>query len=154
MDEKPHGGLPSIFTTTVRLMITSEKSGLGDTKELIVFTSGDGHEVTVTATPRTLPDVLLRGAKLLKESAATLRILFRFLEAERHPALENEPFDFQLAVAEAAEKYSVFSAMNFCRFLFRYVRIPRWFSMADLWCQSNLAQSFVGDILLCYPPQL
>lgn len=95
-------------------------------KEMVVFTSCDGREITVAATASTLPEAVLRGPKLLQESASVLNILFGFLGSGRHPALENEPFEVQLAVAEAAEKYSVSSAMNFCRYMFGYVHLhPR-----------------------------
>jgi len=77
----------------------------------------------VPATASTLPEAVLRGPKLLQESASVLNILFGFLGPGRHPALEKESFDVQLAVAEAAEKYSVFSAMNFCRYMFGYVHM-------------------------------
>ena len=111
----------------------------------MVFTTCDGYEVTIPAI-FPLPEAMVRGPRVLKESTAVLRILLGFMgPAGRQPALEDEPFDIQLAVAEAAEKYSIFSAMNFCRYLLRYVSISRLFSLSNTLIESDLAPTLAGD---------
>ncbi|KAF8159387.1 hypothetical protein B0H34DRAFT_796640 [Crassisporium funariophilum] len=50
----------------------------------------------------------------LTEESAVLDILFQFVYPKRHPDLEGLGFDIVAGVAEAAEKYEVFSAMNIC----------------------------------------
>ncbi|GLB39475.1 putative chitin synthase III catalytic subunit [Lyophyllum shimeji] len=51
----------------------------------------------------------------LTESAATLELLFQYVYPRRHPYLEDTPFEVLSPLAEAAEKYQVFAAMNICR---------------------------------------
>jgi len=55
----------------------------------------------------------------LEEDDAVLEFLVGFINPGEQPALENEPFESVLAVAKAAEKYEVYSAMNFCRYIFK-----------------------------------
>ncbi|KAG5637537.1 hypothetical protein H0H81_004234 [Sphagnurus paluster] len=50
----------------------------------------------------------------LKESSATLETIFQFIYPARHPSLEKTDFATLKVLAEAAEKYQVFAAMNFC----------------------------------------
>ena len=50
----------------------------------------------------------------LDEASDVLEILFQFVYPRRHPTLEDTEFETLLAVAEAVEKYQVFSAMNLC----------------------------------------
>ena len=50
----------------------------------------------------------------LDEPSNILEILFQFIYPRRHPSLEDTDFETLAAVAEAVEKYQVFSAMNFC----------------------------------------
>ncbi|KAF7354029.1 hypothetical protein MVEN_01089700 [Mycena venus] len=50
----------------------------------------------------------------LSESSETLEVLFEFIYPRRHPALDNMPFAKLAELAEAAEKYQVYSAMNIC----------------------------------------
>ncbi|KAJ7664099.1 hypothetical protein B0H17DRAFT_1092315 [Mycena rosella] len=50
----------------------------------------------------------------LSESSVTLELLFQFIYPRRHPTLDDIPFDHLSALAEAAEKYQVFSAMSLC----------------------------------------
>ncbi|KAJ7142455.1 hypothetical protein C8R44DRAFT_760689 [Mycena epipterygia] len=57
----------------------------------------------------------------LSESAPTLELLFQFIYPRRHPALDETAFADLAALAEAAEKYQVFSAMNICRIRMRDV---------------------------------
>ncbi|EIM81113.1 uncharacterized protein STEHIDRAFT_67132, partial [Stereum hirsutum FP-91666 SS1] len=51
----------------------------------------------------------------LAEDSKTLYLLFEFIHPRRHPSLDNEEFSTILAVAEAAERYQVYSAMNYCQ---------------------------------------
>ncbi|KAF5380013.1 hypothetical protein D9615_006295 [Tricholomella constricta] len=50
----------------------------------------------------------------LTEDAATLELLFQFIYPRRHPHLGSTPFESLALLAEAAEKYEVFAAMNVC----------------------------------------
>ncbi|KIM44435.1 hypothetical protein M413DRAFT_24933 [Hebeloma cylindrosporum] len=50
----------------------------------------------------------------LDEPSDVLEILFQFVYPKRHPSLEDIDFETLAAVAEAVEKYQVFSAMNLC----------------------------------------
>lgn len=51
---------------------------------------------------------------VLDEPSDVLEILFQFIYPRRHPSLEDIDFETLAAVAEAVEKYQVFSAMNLC----------------------------------------
>ncbi|KAF8800653.1 hypothetical protein BYT27DRAFT_7199796 [Phlegmacium glaucopus] len=51
----------------------------------------------------------------LTETSTVLETLFQFVYPRRHPDLDDMEFDTVAAVAEAAEKYEVFYAMNICR---------------------------------------
>jgi len=51
----------------------------------------------------------------LTEDSATLELLFQFIYPQRHPDLKDIPFSTLAPVAEAAEKYEVFAAMNICK---------------------------------------
>ena len=57
----------------------------------------------------------------LTEDAETLELLFTFVYAKQHQTLSNLPFDKQLRLAEAAEKYGVVPAKTVCRLLFECV---------------------------------
>lgn len=57
----------------------------------------------------------------LTEDAETLELLFSFVYAKQHQTLSNLPFDKQLRLAEAAEKYGVVPAKTVCRLLFECV---------------------------------
>ncbi|KZP13257.1 hypothetical protein FIBSPDRAFT_1049497 [Athelia psychrophila] len=50
----------------------------------------------------------------LTESAETLHLLFQFMYPQRQPDLRNMPGEAVFDLAEAAEKYQVFSAMETC----------------------------------------
>ena len=56
----------------------------------------------------------------LTETSTVLETLFQFVYPQRHPDLDDMDFDTVSAVAEAAEKYEVFYAMNICRIRMRY----------------------------------
>ena len=55
----------------------------------------------------------------LTEDSVTLELLFAFMYPRRHPDLECTPFELLAPLAEAAEKYEVFSAMNICKIRMR-----------------------------------
>ncbi|KAJ7921735.1 hypothetical protein B0H13DRAFT_2318054 [Mycena leptocephala] len=55
----------------------------------------------------------------LPETAVTLELLFQFIYPQRHPALDTTPFEILEPLAEAAEKYQVFPAMNICHIRLR-----------------------------------
>ncbi|KAF9458580.1 hypothetical protein BDZ94DRAFT_1226088 [Collybia nuda] len=56
---------------------------------------------------------------LLTETASTLELLFQFIYPQRHPDLETTPFEVLDPLAEAAEKYEVYSAINICKIRMR-----------------------------------
>jgi hypothetical protein len=51
----------------------------------------------------------------LTETALVLDYLFRFCSAGRHPNIERMTFDVLASLAEAAEKYEVYLAINICK---------------------------------------
>lgn len=51
----------------------------------------------------------------LTESSTTLKVLFDFVNPGRHPSLRDVEFGLLADVAEAAEKYVVYAAMNQCQ---------------------------------------
>ncbi|KAJ6495172.1 hypothetical protein C8R45DRAFT_1212063 [Mycena sanguinolenta] len=55
----------------------------------------------------------------LSETSVTLDLLFQFMYPRRHPALDTTPFNVLEPLAEAAEKYQVFPAMNICHIRLR-----------------------------------
>lgn len=55
----------------------------------------------------------------LTEPSRVLRILFGFVHPRRHPDVEELDFKTLAEVAEAAEKYEVFSAINVCKMQMR-----------------------------------
>jgi hypothetical protein len=57
----------------------------------------------------------------LPESSAVFDLLFQFCYPERHPDLDTVKFDILAELAEAAEKYKVFSAIDICRVAMRCV---------------------------------
>jgi hypothetical protein len=56
---------------------------------------------------------------ILSETSVTLELLFQFVYPQRLPALVGESFSTIAALADAAEKYEVFSAMVVCEFRMR-----------------------------------
>ena len=50
----------------------------------------------------------------LTEDSSILELLFRFIYPAHHPKLDRTPFATLSLLAEAAEKYEVYSAMNVC----------------------------------------
>lgn len=57
----------------------------------------------------------------LTEDSSTLELLFQFIYPQRHPTLSDTPYEIIAPVAEAAEKYEVFAAMNICQIRMLYV---------------------------------
>jgi hypothetical protein len=57
----------------------------------------------------------------LPEKSAILDLLFQFCYPERHPELNDLAFDILAELAEAAEKYKVFSAISICRIVMKCV---------------------------------
>ena len=55
----------------------------------------------------------------LTESDIILRVLFGFVHPRKHPDVEELSFPLLAGVAEAAEKYEVFSAINICKLQMR-----------------------------------
>ena len=51
----------------------------------------------------------------LSEPASILEILFQFVHPARQPSVVSLELDSFFALAEAAEKYEVYGAMNTCR---------------------------------------
>jgi hypothetical protein len=72
--------------------------------------------LTVSAGGFAPPEFETRGEFIhLAESALTLELLFQFCYPDRHPDVEMLEFSEFAILAEAAEKYQVFSAMNVCK---------------------------------------
>jgi hypothetical protein len=57
----------------------------------------------------------------LPEKSVILDLLFQFCYPERHPELNDLAFDILAELAEAAEKYKVFSAISICRIVMKCV---------------------------------
>lgn len=75
--------------------------------------------------PGNLPQPLITGQTPepapLSESSSTLHLLFQHVYPRPHPHLDELGFEVLAEVAEAAEKYQVYSAMEACRLLMKYV---------------------------------
>ncbi|KAI0317803.1 hypothetical protein OF83DRAFT_96974 [Amylostereum chailletii] len=50
----------------------------------------------------------------LSENSATLELLLQFMAKQRHPIVRGLPFNTVAPLAEAAEKYQVYSAVSVC----------------------------------------
>jgi hypothetical protein len=57
----------------------------------------------------------------LAESAAVLDLLFQYMYRQLPPNLQDVEFTICAGLAEAAEKYYVYSALNLCRNKMKYV---------------------------------
>ncbi|KAG5649779.1 hypothetical protein H0H81_002068 [Sphagnurus paluster] len=57
---------------------------------------------------------------LRDQTAETLELLFQFIYPQVHPHLETTAFEVLAPLAEAAEKYKVYAAMNICRARMKY----------------------------------
>ncbi|EDR16138.1 uncharacterized protein LACBIDRAFT_291921 [Laccaria bicolor S238N-H82] len=58
---------------------------------------------------------------VLSEPAEVLELLFQFAHPSRQPSVLNLEFDLLLALAEAAEKYEVYAAMNICNMRMHFI---------------------------------
>ena len=85
----------------------------------------------------------------LTEDGATLELLFAFMYPRRHPDLESTPFVPLASLAEAAEKYEVFSAMNMCKIRMRF----GVFHLRLLAPFSNFASFFLETACRITPPR-
>ena len=65
----------------------------------------------------------------LPEKSVILDLLFQFCYPMRHPELNDLTFDTLSELAEAAEKYKVFSAISICKIGMKYVS---WHSGSNL----------------------
>ncbi|RDB27152.1 hypothetical protein Hypma_004612 [Hypsizygus marmoreus] len=94
-----------------------------DTDADITIQASDGtlfrvHTMNLRATTEGLsppPCATLDQVVQLTEDSATLDLLFQFMYPSRHPDLEDVHFNLLEHVAEAAEKYQVYPAMNMCK---------------------------------------
>ena len=66
----------------------------------------------------------------LPEKSVILDLLFQFCYPERHPELDDLEFDVLAELAEAAEKYRVFSAISICKIA---MRCTIMIQVYDLW---------------------
>ncbi|KAK7036134.1 hypothetical protein R3P38DRAFT_616274 [Favolaschia claudopus] len=95
----------------------------------VIFQSSDGvlfgiHRINLQTNTEGFPPPEIQFASTgevvsLSESSSTLDRLFQFIYPRRHPGLDDIEFDELDALAEAAEKYQVFSAMNICQIRMR-----------------------------------
>ncbi|KAJ7501090.1 hypothetical protein B0H11DRAFT_1993574 [Mycena galericulata] len=93
----------------------------------IIFKSSDGvlfhiHRKNLEVCTEGFPpgELLTTGEVVdLPETSTTLDLLFQFMYPQRHPALDTTPFEVLEPLAEAAEKYQVFPAMNICHIRLR-----------------------------------
>lgn len=78
----------------------------------------------------------------LTESDSVLRLLFGFVHPRKHPDVEELSFPLLAGVAEAAEKYEVFSAINVCKLQMRYAHFRRCIHRYSVYCllPGNLYQ--------------
>lgn len=78
---------------------------------------------TLVSTPLPTPKGELNGPPKLSdatlivvpETASTLELLFQYMYPQAQPDISELDFDVLLALAEAAEKYFVYSALEVCR---------------------------------------
>lgn len=118
----------SVNTTTLQ----TEGYSVCATDSDVTFISSDGtlfkvhqRNLAVTSEGFSPPDETSSAAKdviPLSETAKVLELLFQFMYPQRQPDLTDVPFDLISALAEAAEKYQVFSAMGQCSTMMRCVR--------------------------------
>ncbi|KAF6741714.1 hypothetical protein DFP72DRAFT_941909 [Ephemerocybe angulata] len=96
----------------------------------IVFVSSDGirygiHSKNLETNTGGFPPVQSGGLSVsepvhLAEPSSVLDLLFPFIYPERQPEIEDMSFKAVIELAEAAEKYQVYSAMLACRMCLRY----------------------------------
>ncbi|KAJ7114181.1 hypothetical protein C8R43DRAFT_961423 [Mycena crocata] len=67
------------------------------------------------------PEISTNREMVPLSESSTLELLFQYIYPRRHPALDDITFSDLASLAEAAEKYQVFSTMNICRIPMRDV---------------------------------
>jgi hypothetical protein len=97
----------------------------------VVFTSSDdvlfnlhrrNLEIATGAFPPAGFTTADRDVVPLTEPSAVLELLFQFVYPRQHPDIYRiKPFELFAALAEAAEKYQVYSAINVCQMRMRLV---------------------------------
>ena len=70
----------------------------------------------------------------LTETSETLELLFQYMYRQPQPDITDLPFEQLSMLAEAAEKYRVFSAMEICRVLMKFVLFNTTQWMCRLTC--------------------
>ncbi|GLB39474.1 hypothetical protein LshimejAT787_0606360 [Lyophyllum shimeji] len=88
----------------------------------------------------------------LTENAATLELLFQYVYPQRHPLLEDTPFEVLSPLAEAAEKYQVFSAMSVCYIRMRNV-LPEHALEIQLRSKARIVKTLAAHMVIpwvCY----
>ncbi|KAJ7589686.1 hypothetical protein C8J56DRAFT_784961 [Mycena floridula] len=91
----------------------------------VIFRSSDGHSFGGhRANMERFSDGFPHGASVnspeqdivhLSERGEILALLLRFMHAQRPPVLDHAPLNTVIDLADAAEKYFVFSVMEICR---------------------------------------
>lgn len=84
----------------------------------------------------------------LTEVASVLRILFGFVIPRKHPDIEHLPFALLAEVAEAAEKYEVFSAVNVCKMQMKSVYFYAVVSLLIVFLDRQFVPTHPLEILL------
>lgn len=94
----------------------------------ITFRSGDGvlfciHRKYLETHTESFPghEILVRPDEIvdLPESGEVLAIIFDLVYPRKQPDIEEMAFELVIHVAEAVEKYQIFSAMKACEFRLR-----------------------------------
>ncbi|KAF9472587.1 hypothetical protein BDN70DRAFT_886834 [Pholiota conissans] len=67
------------------------------------------------AFPRKDSVVVDEDVPILEESADVLKLMLQFMHHAPHPSLRNVPFTLLSSLAEAVEKYTIFSAIELCK---------------------------------------
>jgi len=108
--------------TSVQQPVVSERFHAADSD--VTFQSTDGvlfriHTLNLKANAEGFPPTEFSAASNeivpLTETSSTLELLFQFIYPARHPDLEYVDFETLEPLAEAAEKYQVYSAMSVCK---------------------------------------
>ncbi|KAH8834947.1 hypothetical protein DL96DRAFT_15688 [Flagelloscypha sp. PMI_526] len=114
----------------------------------------------IFATPASENDI-----PVLAEGSSTLELLFAFMYPGPHPDVDDLPFSAVDALAEAAEKYQVWPAMNVCRYRMRDFCLTHTSSVLTYACRNNLPklieacssaglQKSLPDMVSLLPPYL
>lgn len=120
----------SLFETVVSTLQVSLMSGVATcpVEECtltvdVVLESSDGvlfgaHQRNLETYTEGFPipgSAMVSGQVSLQETAEILRLILRYTHNVRVPRLDEISFDFLASLAEAVEKYMIYSAMEFCR---------------------------------------